>query len=26
MERIAMSQVERDKLEWLKRAVDGSVS
>jgi transposase len=26
MERIAMSQEERDKLEWLKRAKDGSVS
>src|SRR5438105_1977356 len=26
MERIAMSQEERDKLEWLKRAKDGSIS
>ena len=26
MERIAMSQEERDYLEWLKRAKDGSVS
>ncbi len=26
MERIAMSQEERDKLEWLKRAQDGSMS
>jgi hypothetical protein len=25
MERIAMSQRERDKLEWLKRAEDGSL-
>jgi transposase len=26
MERIAMSQEERDKLDWLKRANDGSIS
>ena len=26
MERIEMSQEERDKLEWLKRAKDGVVS
>jgi biotin operon repressor len=26
MERIAMSQEERDKLEWLKRAKDGLIS
>lgn len=26
MERIAMSQEERDKLEWLRRAGDGSIS
>ena len=26
MERIAMSQEERDKLEWLKRAQDGKIS
>src|SRR6476660_8622029 len=26
MERIAMSQEERDKLDWLKRAKDGSIS
>jgi len=26
MERIAMSQQERDELEWLKRAKDGSIS
>ena len=26
MERIAMSQEERDKLEWLKRAQDGQIS
>ena len=26
MEPIAMSQEERDKLEWLKRAYDGSIS
>jgi DNA-binding transcriptional regulator PaaX len=26
MERIAMSQQERDELDWLKRAKDGSIS
>jgi DNA-binding Lrp family transcriptional regulator len=26
MERIAMSQEERDGLDWLKRAKDGSIS
>jgi hypothetical protein len=26
MERIEMSQEERDKLEWLKRAKDGVIS
>ena len=26
MERIAMSQEERDKLEWLKRAKDRAIS
>ena len=26
MERIAMSQEERDELDWLKRAKDGSIS
>ena len=26
MERIAMSQEERDDLDWLKRAKDGSIS
>ena len=26
MERIAMSQEERDKLEWLKRVKDGTIS
>jgi len=26
MERIAMSQQERDELEWLRRAKEGSIS
>ena len=26
MERIAMSQEERDRLDWLKRAKDGSIT